>query len=314
MNVLKYLLTKKSVALLPHVNPDWDTYGSCLALRKILRNNGIKTDIIVDEPLSFDLSFLDTDVLIYDENNTYDYELVCAVDGSDPSRFSARAALFGQIEDSACIDHHVSDGFTGCCCIKSDAAATAEIIYDFLVDAGIEVDQGIAAYLYCGLSSDTGSFCYSNTTPHTLEVFRALLCTGIDIGFLSGMLYDRDTLPQFKLRAAAMQTIELYENEKIGICSITSEMINNCGATREDAGALSALPRSIHTVILSAVLKEEANGTVKVSFRGGNNVNVLEVAALFGGGGHLKAAGATIYGSVEEVKAIILPHLIKAVQ
>ncbi len=314
MNVLDHLISVKSAALLPHVNPDWDAYGSCLALRAVLRERGVECDIIVDEPLSFHLNFLDTDVLIYDKDKNYNYETVCAVDGSEASRFGERAALFESAKTIACIDHHLSEGFGDISRIVPEAAATAEVIYDLMTESGIALDEKTARPLYCALASDTGSFRYTNTTAHTAEVFGAILKTGMNLSEVANLLYFRDTLPQLKLRAKAIETIELYAEDRVGVCTITTDMIKESGASRDDAGALSALPKNIYTVEASAVLKEEENGSVKVSLRGDGDINVQEIAALYGGGGHVKAAGATIEGSIEEVKALILPHLIKAVE
>ncbi|MCD8048485.1 MAG: bifunctional oligoribonuclease/PAP phosphatase NrnA [Clostridia bacterium] len=315
MNILNFLLSKRSVLLLPHVNPDWDAYGSCLALRHILRERGVSCDILLDEPVPFHLNFLDTDALVYDENEEYKYDVICAVDGSELSRFSKRAALFEKIPEHACIDHHVCPApFTPMSIINPNAAATAEVIYDLMRECGIPLSPKLAEYLYCALSSDTGSFRHSNTTAHSAQMLSDLLSAGLDIGALSNMLYFRSTLSQLKLRAAAIETLELFAEGTVGICTISRQMLADTGATRDDAGALSDLPRSVYTVRASAVLKEEDNGTVKLSLRSNGDINVLQIAALFGGGGHVPAAGATVEGTLSEIKERLIPHLVKAVQ
>lgn len=314
MDPLKFLLTKKSVALLTHVSPDWDTYGSSLALRSILRERGVLCDIIMEEPLSFHLNFLDTDVLIYDENEDYEYDCVCAVDVSTKERLGKRAAVFDKAPSTACIDHHLSEErYSPVSLVDPSAGATAEIIYDLLLENSIPLTKEAAGYLYCALASDTGSFRFSNTTPHSAELLRAILETGADTASLANKLYYRDTLPQMRLRAAAINAIELFCGDKVAICSVTREMIENSGASHDDASALSAIPRSIWTVEVSAVIREEEGNKVKISFRSKDKANVEAVAAVFGGGGHLKAAGATIEGTIDEAKAKILPFLEKAV-
>ena len=314
-NPLSFLLGKKSVAILPHINPDWDALGSALALRTILRSANIKADVIMPEELSYHLGFMNSDVLVYDENTEYDYEVFCAVDVSNLERLGERRVLFENAKETAWIDHHLSEEtFSPVSRVNSSAAAAAEVIYTMMKELNIPVDKETGTYLYCAITSDTGCFRYSNTTAESAELLRDIVLAGVDINHLANQLFFRGTFAQMKLRASAVNTIELFEDEKVGVCFITKEMIENSGATRSDAGALSDLPRSIDTVLVSAVIKEEDDGFSKVSFRSKGEYNVEQIAALYGGGGHVKAAGATIKGSVTQVRDLILPHLIKAVK
>ena len=314
-NPLEFLLTKKSVAILPHINPDWDGLGSSLALRTILRSANVKADVIMPEPLSYHLGFMNSDVLVYDENETYDYEAFCGVDVSTLDRLGDRKVLFENAKETAWIDHHLSDEvYSENSLVNPSASAAAEVIYTMMRESNIPLDKETGTYLYCALASDTGSFRYQNTTSVAAELLRDIILAGVDIPYLANQLYFRGTFSQMKLRAAAINTIELFNDETVGIAIITNEMIEKSGASRSDAGALSDLPRSIDTVKVSAVIKEEENGFSKVSFRSKGEYNVEKVAALWGGGGHEKAAGATIEGSVYLVKDLILPHLIKAVE
>ena len=313
-NPLEFLLTKKSVAILPHINPDWDALGSSLALRTILRSANIKADVIMPEKLSYHLGFMNSDVLVYDENETYTYDVFCAVDVSTIDRLGDRRVLFENAKETAWIDHHLSDEvYSPVSRVNSQASSAAEVIYTLMKELGMEVDKEVGTYLYCALTSDTGSFRYANTTLVAAQLLHDIILAGVDIPYLANQLYYRGTFAQMKLRAAAVNTIELYENEKVGIAFITKEMIEKSGAERSDAGALSDLPRGIDTVRVSAVIKEEDDGFSKVSFRSKGEYNVEKIAAVFGGGGHEKAAGATIEGSVTSVRDLILPYLTEAV-
>lgn len=315
MDPLSFLLGKKSVALLTHINPDWDTYGSSLALREALRGRGVKCDIIVEEPLSVHLDFLATDVTVYDENEKYDYECVCAVDVSTKERLGKRAALFDKAPSTACIDHHFSsENFSPVSLVVPEAGATAEVVYDLCAANSVEITKSMSEFLYCALSSDTGSFRFSNTTAHTAEVLGGIISSGCDVAKMANCLYFRDTLSQIKLRAAAANAIELYANGKVAVCCISDEMISSCGEPVPDASALSDVPRSVCTVEVSAVLREEAGGKIKVSLRSKTDANVERIAASFGGGGHIKAAGATVEGTLSEAREKLLPLLEKAVE
>lgn len=314
-NPLSYLLTKKSVALLPHISTDWDALGSCMAIRTILRDNGIKCDIFVPDALAPHLSFMETDVLLYNEEEEYDYETVCGVDVSTKERLGANLPLFEKIEDKVWIDHHISEEvYAPVNRVETDAAATAEIVYEMMLEGNIPLTKKAAEYLYLALASDTGSFRYQNTRPFSAKMLGALIEAGADVSALSNELFFNSTYSLVKLRGEAIGTIELFAEGKVGTAFITKAMMEKVGATRNDAGALADVPRSIGTVCVSAVIKEEDDGMCKISFRSKGNYNVEQIAALFGGGGHEKAAGATIKGTVEEVHEIILPHLIKAVE
>ncbi len=315
MTPLSCLLTKKSVALLPHISTDWDALGSCMALRAILRERGIKCDIFTPDALAPHLSFMETDVLLYNEEENYDYEAVCGVDVSTPERLGANLPLFEAAEDKVWIDHHLSDStYAPVSRVEPEAAATAEVIYEMMTEEGIPLTKKVAEYLYLALASDTGSFRYQNTRPFSAKMLAAIIEAGADVSALSNELFFNSTYSLVKLRGEAIGTIELFASGKVGTAFITKAMMEKAGATRNDAGALADVPRSIGTVCISAVIKEEDDGFSKVSFRSKGSYNVEKIAALFGGGGHEKAAGATIKGSVKEVHEMILPHLIKAVE
>ncbi|MGM9551775.1 MAG: bifunctional oligoribonuclease/PAP phosphatase NrnA [Clostridia bacterium] len=315
INPLSFLLSKKSVGILPHINPDWDALGSSLALRTILRSANVKADVIMPEPLSFHLGFMNSDVLVYNAEDDYDYDVMCAVDVSTFDRLGDRSVLFDNAKETAWIDHHLTEEVNSpVSCINPNAAATAEVIYTLMCDLDIPVDKEIGTYLYCALTSDTGSFRYANTTAKSAELLQKIILAEVDIPYLANQLYFRTTLPQMKLRAAAVNTIELFEEGKIGIALITDEMVEKSGATKSDTSALSDVPRSIESVMISAVIRQEDDGFSKVSFRSKGEYDVERIAAIFGGGGHVKASGATIKGSVEEVRDIILPHLAEAVK
>lgn len=315
MNPLSYLLTKKSVALLPHISTDWDALGSCMAIRTLLRERGIKADIIMPDKLTPHLSFMETDVLVYNENEVYDYETVCGVDVSTVERLGVCRPIFDACSDKVWIDHHISDEtYAPISRVEPDKAATAEVIYLMMKEDNIPLTKRVSEYLYLALASDTGSFRYQNTTPFSAELLGAIICSGADISALSNELFFNSTYSMVKLRGETIGTIELFASGKVGTAFITKAMLEKTGATRNEAGALADVPRSIGTVNVSAVIKEEDDGMCKVSFRSKGNYTVVDIAALFGGGGHEKAAGATIEGTVEEVRDLILPHLIKAVE
>lgn len=312
--LFNYLKSRKSVAIFVHVNPDWDCMGSAFALRHALRNNGVKSDIFTNAPLSHHLNFMETDVCIYEEGNTPpDYECYCAVDVGSADRVGAWADAFMSKEDTVCIDHHIKqEKFAKKSLVESSRSATGELIFEILNAANEKITKEIAQYLYCAISSDTGSFQYASVNKRTFEIVTLLLQTGIDTSYLCSMLYERNTLKQLRLQAAAIESIKLYGNGKIATASITREILEKYSAEKSDTEGLAQIPRRIDGVMISAFLTELNDGNVRVSLRALGDYNIEPVAKKFGGGGHKKAAGCTFINmNADCAEKMLVDELVK---
>lgn len=314
--VLSHLLGVGSAALLMHINPDWDCLGSCLALREALRKKGVKCDIFAEEPLSPYLSFRETGVKVYREGDFDGYACLCCVDVGAAHRVGKMADGFANHPDTACIDHHVGDGsFAKISYINSAAPATGEIIYDMLVSAGEEIDPLMAGFLFCAISSDTGSFKYAGTSPHTMRIAAALMELGADNAALSDMLYGRKTFKEMKLQGEAISTLKTYGGGKIAVSFITDEVYRKYDATKNDTEALSALPRELDGVEMSAFLTQRSADEVRVSLRSKGDRDIRPAAVHFGGGGHMRASGCTIKtNDMEAAVAAVVAELEKLLQ
>lgn len=293
--VIEHLLKCRSVAIFVHVNPDWDCIGSAFALRGALRALGKKADIFTDEPLSRHLGFMETDVIVYkDGAQKPDYECYCALDVGAPDRMGAWGKFFTQNDNTVCVDHHhQSQTFAALSYVEPSRSATGELVFEMLAAANLEITKSIASYLYCAISSDTGSFQYASVNKRTYEILIALTEAGINATELCSMLYERNTLTQLKLKAEAINSICLYEDGKIATAKITMQTLNKYGAKPSDTDALAQLPRSIDGVMISAFLKELEDGKIRVNLRSLGDYNIEPIARSFGGGGHKKAAGCT---------------------
>lgn len=312
--IIQHLKKSRSVALFVHTNPDWDCIGSAMALRNALRNLGIKADIFTDTALSNHLSFLETDVIVYTENaSAPDYECYCAVDVGSADRIGKWGAFFTQKDNTVCIDHHYqAEPFASLSYVEPSRSATGELIYELLTLGNIEITKEIASYLYCAISSDTGSFQYASVNRRTYEIIIALTDTGINATHLCSMLYERNSLTQLKLKAEAINSITLYKNGLIATAKITNALMKKYGAKNSDTDALAQIPRSIEGVMISAFLKELPDGDIRVSLRSLGDYNIEPVARKFGGGGHKKAAGCTIKGvSIENAEMQLVEELMK---
>ena len=312
--LFNYLKSRKSVAIFVHINPDWDCMGSAFALRHALRNNGVKSGVFTNAPLSHHLNFMETDVCVYEEGNTPpDYECYCAVDVGAADRLGAWADAFVNKEDTVCIDHHIKqDGFAKKALVESGRSATGELVFEILNASNEKITKEIAQYLYCAISSDTGSFQYASVNKRTFEIVTFLLQTGIDASYLCSMLYERNTLKQLKLQAEAIESIKLYANGKIATASITREILEKYDAEKSDTEGLSQIPRKIDGVMISAFLTELNDGNVRVSLRALGDYNIEPVAKKFGGGGHKKAAGCTFINmNADCAEKLLVDELVK---
>lgn len=294
--VLMHLLASESVGLIMHVNPDFDCLGSCMALREVLRENGVRCDIFSDEPLTPYLSCWDSGVKVYG-GDAADYSCLCCVDVSDVSRVGRIGQDLFKHPDRACIDHHMGTAFDGLCYVDPEAPATGEIVYDMIKSAGLTINTDAAKYLYCAISSDTGSFKYAGTTSHTMEIIGEIMDMGVDAAALCDMLYGRKTLRELQLQGEAIATLRLSGGGKIGTAYVTDEMYKKYNATKNDTEGLSALPREIDGVVMSAFFTQRTPDEIRVNLRSKGAYNIQPVAVKFGGGGHMRAAGCTIKGS-----------------
>ena len=312
--IIDHLKKQKSVAIFVHVNPDWDCIGSAMALRCALRSIGIKSDVFTEAPLSRHLSILDTDVIPYTEDATSpDYECFCAVDAGGIDRIGLWGEFFKEKENTVCIDHHYqSSPFGKLSYVDPKRSAAGELIYELLVLGDLPVTKEIASYLYCAISSDTGSFQYASVNRRTYEIIIALTDTGINTTHLCSMLYERNTLTQLQLKAEAINSIKLYNGGKIATAKLTNETMLKYNADKTDADALSQLPRTIDKVMISAFLKELPDGDIRVNLRSVGDYDIEPVARKFGGGGHKRASGCTFSGvSIEEAERQLIEELIK---
>lgn len=285
----------KTCALLTHINMDGDTLCSCLALKEFFKMRGVVADVLVEDEVPNNLKFLDGDIKTFVKEQNYpQYDLAIAVDCGSQDRLGEREEIFTTAKKSMVIDHHVSNkGFGDFCYVEPDASAVCEIIYKLFIIMEIPRIKYLSRLLFVGILTDTGGFRYSNTTPKTMRVAADLLTMGIDNALICSKVFDTKTLSELKIEALAVDKTEFYHQGKTAIAYITKELIDETGTSESEMSTLSSVLRSIEGVNTSAVLKDH-NGALKVSMRSKDIVDVAEICAEIGGGGHARAAGATI--------------------
>ncbi len=311
--IAQLLFTSKSVAIFVHENPDWDCIGSAFALRGALRQKNIRADILTDKPLSHHLSFMETDVITYSDGAIADYECYCALDVGEAKRMGQWGSVFEKSTNTVCIDHHMQQNNPArLSYLEPSRGSTGELIFELFAFTDIKITKEIASYLYCAISSDTGSFKYSSVNERTYEILIELTRAGIDSARLCSMLYERNTLTQLKLKAEAINSIRLYGDGKIAVASISEEILKKYNAQPTDIDALAQIPRTIDKVVMSAFIKEVQKGNIRVSLRSEGDYDVECVARMFGGGGHKKAAGCRFENiSIEDAECLLVEKLLQ---
>ncbi len=314
--IVKLIAQAGGIAIFPHVSADGDAIGSSLALALALKNAGKKVIVYLEENIPTVYRFLPGIELacFYDTQDEV-MDINIALDTGDVGRLGTRGDAFFEAPCTINIDHHVTNTkFALLNFVDDMSASTGEIVYTLLKKLKLGIDRDIAACLYTAVSTDTGGFKYSNTTSETHRIASELLATGIDIGELSQRIFDNTTYTKLKLTQKAIELLELHENAKLAAVAISQADLQATGAKDEDCDGIVNIGRSIEGVEVSVLVKEKNAEEVRVNLRSKTHVDVSEVAAAFGGGGHKRAAGCTVKGSLQEVKEQMIKVLKEKLQ
>lgn len=314
--VAECLQQAKRVVISGHVMPDGDCLGSVAALGLSLEVLGKTVTLASPEPLPELYRFLPAAdrFLIGSGALSGDYDTFVVLDCSVPDRLGPLRELLERNLMIVSIDHHASSyDFGSCTYIDTGAAATGEIIMDLLDLLGVSPRQEVAVCLYTAIATDTGSFRYQNTTPMTHRRVARLMELGIDVARLNVLLYDQKSLLHLRVLQAALQTLDLSPCGRVAWMSISRETLDSLGALEEHTDGLIDYVRSLKGVEVALFFREMVPGRWKVGLRSKGEVDVQRVAALFHGGGHVRAAGAVLEGEgdriIKEVVAAVLSAL-----
>jgi phosphoesterase RecJ-like protein len=308
------LVPGKRVCLTTHVNPDGDGLGSEAGLAHLLRDRGVDVVVTNPTPTPARFEFLFEDLPGVDRTAEAIRELqradtIVVLDISDLSRLG----MLGETVRSrgvpvACVDHHVSEGVLpdGPRYLDPGAAATGELIFELAVANGWPLTEEAARGLYVAILTDTGGFRFSNTRPRTLRVAAELLEVGVDPEQIYLEVYARAPEGRPRLFAEALQTLVVEPDYGLAWVTVPPGAIERLGVSSDDLEGVVEFPRSIEGVRMALLFREISQGRVKVSLRSVGKVDVAAFAKPFGGGGHTKAAGLALRGSLAEVQATVL--------
>ena len=304
----------RRIALTTHVNSDGDGVGSEVALVHLLRALGKEAWIANPTPIPPRYSFLLDRIHKHERSEKAvaalrDADFFLVLDIADLGRL-------GQLADTiksrglvtACIDHHASPGTlpAGPRLVDAAAAATAELVYDLAAVAGWPLNAEAARALYVGLLTDTGGFRFSNTSPRVLRVAASLLEAGLDPERVYEQVYATAPAGRLRLTAEVLETLVVEPEFGLAWLTVPAGALERHGVGADDLDGLVEFARSVQGTRMALLFRPLANGRIKVSFRSVGDVDVADFAHPFGGGGHAKASGASISGTLDEVQHQVL--------
>lgn len=297
-----FLREHDNYLIINHRRPDGDAVGSatalCMGLRKLGKTAHVWKNPQTTERFMPYLQGLETDQLFPDAT-------IVSVDMATEGLLPLNGEIF-RGKTVLSIDHHISnEGYAVYTNMQHQCAACGELMLDILRELG-DISREMANALYLAVSTDTGCFQYSNVTANTFRIAGELKQLGADTYPINKVMFGTKTIARLRLEAALTEGVEFYAKGAVGITTITNSMMDSIGATEDDVDDISGFARGMEGVEIGVMLRELREGGIKISLRTGENHNASDICALLGGGGHKAAAGATVYGTVQEAKEKIL--------
>ncbi|MBT9779057.1 bifunctional oligoribonuclease/PAP phosphatase NrnA [Clostridium sp. MCC353] len=313
MNLLEEKLKKaENVVILGHVHPDGDCAGSCLALYNYLMENypDHSVDIYL-ESLPAKFNYLKNfDKISSDPSTGRQYDLCVCLDSSDRERLGDLGVYLDTAADSFCVDHHITNvGYTRDYEILSDASSTCEVLFGLLEEE--KISKEVAECIYTGIIHDTGVFKHSNTSARTMTVAGKMMAKGIDFSSIIDDSFYRKTYVQNQiLGRALLESITFLEGKCI-FSVVRAKDMEFYGVTSKDMDGIIDQLRITEGIECAIFMYETGCQEFKVSMRSNSIVDVSRIASYFGGGGHVKAAGCTMSGSIYDVINNLSSHIEK---
>jgi len=312
-DIVRELKKAQSIGVITHINPDGDAVGSvlaiALALKKLKKSAVvIKNDIIPDK-----YKFLPGQELITCiDDITAALDILIVLDCGDADRLGNGICLLEKAKTVINIDHHISNTMFGNLnLVDTNAAATAEIVYQVIKLTGARLDMDIATCLYTAIVADTGCFRYDNTTQVTHTICGELISLGVKSNRIITRLFHERTLPQLKILGMAVNSLKIFHGGKTAVMMVTKDMMEDSGAAQGDLENVIDFGRDVSGVEIAVLMKEVEDNSVRIGFRAKDDVDVSSIARGFGGGGHKKASGCTLKGSLSEALEMVLGEIDK---
>lgn len=309
--IIKKINAAECVGIFAHVNPDGDALGSAYSLRAVLRAQGKRAEVFPCsgwQPCVFEL---------VGGSETADFgaeecDLMIALDCADLKRLGEWSDTFAKHSNTAAIDHHITHIPYAGETVVQNISSTCELMFGMYKEMGISLSAEAASDLYIGIVTDTGCFKYSSVTGDTMRAAAELMDLGIDFAEIDRILFNSISKEYLRLQTRAAAGLEFFCNGRVALLRLSQSDFDECGTDEASASAIVTLPVSIEGVEVGIYIRERGDGESKVSLRSVNTLDVAELASMFGGGGHVRAAGYSVKtDAVEENIRILLAEIEK---
>lgn len=289
--ILKCIKKSKNIVIVTHENPDGDAVGSSLAMYHVLKGLKKNVDIIIPEYAKCFNELPGIDEVIKESDKVYD--LAISLDAATDKLLNVWVKYFREADQRIVIDHHSTNTMFGDInYVDLSSPACAQVVYMLIKHYRWKITPEIGTCIMAGIITDTGGFQYSGVSRDTFNIAAELLDAGVNISKVYKKVFDTKTKSSFELRRIALDRMEFLEDDKIAFTYITNEDERKVNAGVGDYEGIVSEGRSIEGVEVSIFLHELKDGEFKISLRSNSYVNVSDVCIMFGGGGHIRAAGA----------------------
>ena len=289
--ILKCIKKSKNIVIVTHENPDGDAVGSSLAMYHALKGLKKNVDIIIPEYAKCFNELPGIDEVIKESDKVYD--LAISLDAATDKLLNVWVKYFREADQRIVIDHHSTNTMFGDInYVDLSAPACAQVVYVLIKHYRWKITPEIGTCIMAGIITDTGGFQYSGVSKDTFNIAAELLDVGVNISKVYKKVFDTKTRSSFELRRIAIDRMEFLEDGKIAFTYVTNEDERKVNAGVGDYEGIVSEGRSVEGVEVSIFLHELKDGEFKISLRSNSYVNVSDVCIMFGGGGHIRAAGA----------------------
>lgn len=292
--IIEKLNRAERVGVVVHVNPDGDALGSAFSLKNVLESMNKKASVYFCGGVESCLNeiFGTGKEYVQDPADLKNSDMLIALDCADLKRLGKWSEIFDSHPNTAAIDHHITHIKYANDTVVKEISSTCELIYGMYKEMGAELSLKAAEYLYIGIMTDTGSFKYSSADGNTHRMAAELIDMGVDFAGLSKRIFDTKTKGYFSLYAYAINSLKFFKNGQIAVLKLCEKDFERFETTEAEAAVVS-LPNKIEGVKAGVYVRDRGT-ECKVSLRSSGNVDVARIAAQFGGGGHVCAAGYSI--------------------
>ena len=298
-NVIQKLEKANRVGIFTHINPDGDAMGSAFSLKAVIEDMGKTADVFYSGAVEPSL----LELVIGAAESAEDLkgcDLLIALDCAAADRLGIWSDAFLEHKNTAAIDHHITHSKFAGDTVVGDISSTCELMYALYKEMEIEISLAALTNLYIGMATDTGNFKFSSVTGDTHRVAAELIDAGVDFASLSKKLFDTVSKEYLSLKMRAINNMRYCLDGKVAILKLDKSDFDESGITETAASSIVTLPVSVEGVEVGVYIRDRMSEGYKVSLRSVSRVNVSEIASVFGGGGHIRAAAYSVGG--EEIE------------